>query len=193
MGNTMKELLELAQTYFAASGWWPVIRATAALAIIASLVRVILSAVPWMPALLVRVGSLIGRTVVACAGACRRALRDALTYKHATEPRWVKPLTLMMELVSGAYFALLFFLFSMEFLGVVLYPPPGLAIWKRVAAAGAMLVMAVMMKVFTVQARDAWVQLRDRWRAHRPRGSRRPRDARGPQLLSSRSGGPYPP
>lgn len=165
----MKELLELAREYFATSVWWPVIQMVAALAIIARLIRIIFTSLPWLQTVPGRVANVLGRAVAGGARGCRLALRDALTYKHATEPRWVKPVWRGLELFMGAYFALLFFLFFLQFVGIVLLAPAGFALWKRVAAAAAAVIVLIAGKVFTIQARDAWVQLRAMWRGRRTR------------------------
>ena len=165
----MKELLEVVREYFATSAWGSVIQTAVALAIIARLIRIIFTALPWLQTLLSQAVGVLAEAAVVGARWCRLALRDALTYKHATEPRWVQPVWRGLELFSGAYFALVFYLFFLQFTGFVLYPPAGLALWKRAAAAVAAAVVLVMGKVFTVQARDAWVQLRTMWRGRSTR------------------------
>jgi hypothetical protein len=158
----MKELLELAREYFAASTWWPVIRVVAALAIIASLIRIIFTALPGLQSLLGRVAAGLGRGVVAGATASRLALHNALTYKDAPEPRWIKPVIRWYGIVMGSVMAVFLFAYSVLVLIMSMYAPPAFPLWKRLAGLVLALILGLGTRICVVQAREAWYH-----RAHR--------------------------
>jgi hypothetical protein len=173
------ELLKLAAEFFGNSRWWPIIESAAAIAIIAGFIRITVLALPGLPAFVTSVARAAGRIGSRSAAFLHRSLRDALTTKHAQEPRWVKPTWLLLELFFGAYFALLFSLYFVQFVLFAALGQPGAEPWKRFAAGGAALVMLVAGKVFTTQARDAWHQIRQKWNDRRKGG---------PKLLPARAG-----
>lgn len=96
-------------------------------------------------------------------------LRDALRYRHAGEPRWVRPLGLAMDLLMGSSFGLLFFLFFVELGAFVAYADGSAAWWRYVVAAAVAFVLLIAARIFTAQARDAWRELRAWHRGRRTR------------------------
>jgi hypothetical protein len=128
-------------------------------------VRFVFSSFPTLPAFLLSLAGQVGRAMR--RGASRAAawaisaIREATTYRHASEPRWVKPLVLGIDVVCGSYFAFTFFVLCLWSLLLVLYADANdLVLWKRIVLASMLPCLMVLMRVYTVQARDAFHQLR---------------------------------
>jgi uncharacterized membrane protein (DUF2068 family) len=160
--ETIREVSEAGETYFGATSWWPVIRAAVALALVATLLRIMCDRLPFIPAALRIAGAWVERLLLGAVRASAAWLRDALTYKRATEPRWVKPLGLWMDVLLGSYFGLLFSLMFIQYSGYVIFADGSKATWRYVAVAAVAFVVLVAARVFIVQARDAWCEIRER-------------------------------
>lgn len=182
--ESVGELLEIGKAYFGATPWWPVIKAVGASAIIATLLRIIGDRLPFIPTGLRIAGLFTGRLLVRAARASATRLRSALTYKRATEPRWVKPLGLWMDLLMGSYFGLLFSLMFIQYSGYVIHADGSKAVWQYGVVAAVAFAVLVAAKAYVVQARDAWCELRDTFRGRGGPGA----GTREIKLLPARTG-----
>lgn len=162
--ETIRGFSEAGETYFGATSWWPLVRAAVALALVATLLRVVCDRLPFIPAALRIAGAWTERLLLGAVRASVAWLRDALAYKRATEPRWVKPLGLWMDVLLGGYLGLLFSLTFIQYSGYVIFADGSKAAWRYVAVAAVAFVMLVAARIFIVQARDAWCELRERSR-----------------------------
>ena len=160
--ETIREFSEIGEVYFGATSWWPMIRAAVALALLATLLRIICDRLPFIPAALRIAGAWAERLLLGAVRASVAWLRDALTYERAAEPRWVKPFGLWMDVLQGSSFGLLFSLLFIQYSGYVISADGSKAAWRYGVVAAVALVMLVAARVFIVQARDAWCELRER-------------------------------
>jgi hypothetical protein len=181
--ESLQGLLEIARTYFGATPWWPVMRDVGALAVLAALLRFIGDRLPFIPIALRRAAAWSGTAVVRATRASALWLKNALTYKRAREPRWVKPVGLWMDLLLGSYFGLLFSLMFIQYSGLVIYADGSKPAWKYFVVAALAFVVLIAARIFIVQARDAWCEIRDRVRHGSSGGG--PREMK---LLPSRTG-----
>jgi hypothetical protein len=157
--DTIRELSEVGNIYFGA--WWPVLNAVVASTAVAILLRIIGDRLPFIPAALRIAGAWVESLLLGATRASVAWLRNALAYKRATEPRWVKPLGLWMDLLLGSYFGLLFSLMFIQYSGYIVFADGSKAAWRYVVVAAVAFVTLVAARIFIVQARDAWCEIRE--------------------------------
>lgn len=157
--HEIKELIQML-TPLAETPWETLRGTLLALLFIAWSVRRIIDWFPSLPQYAKRATSWAISSTARAVSWSFDKLRDAMRVKYAKEPKWLKPVGHVVVLVAGGYFA---FVASVEALWLFSYALLAegelITLPKRSGALVACALVLVMMRILSVNARDAWCQL----------------------------------
>ena len=157
--HEMKELIQIL-TPLAETPWETLRDTLLALLFMAWSVRRIIDWFPFLPQYAKRATTWAISVTARAVSWSFDQLRDAMHVKYAKEPKWLKPMGHVVVLVAGGYFAFVAFVEALWLFSYALLAEGDLiTLPKRSGALIVGVLVLVMMRILSVNARDASCQL----------------------------------